>query len=147
MPYCLKCGSKVEDTMTFCSECGTQLKGEIPSAAPSPEPSEKQQNAQEIPNPQTQTPTTAPLIKMQQKPELGFIRYLVSGLILITVGVSAILELTNPGIAVGTLLAFMLLTIGLIVILGSVYYALSGRKRGHVQLAESTEKKASQPEV
>ena len=145
MPYCLKCGSKVEDTMTFCSECGTQLKGEIPNASTSPEPSQKQQTAQE--NPQTQSSTTAPLIKMQQKPDHGFVRYLVSGLILITVGVSAILELTNPDIAVGTLLAFMLLTIGLIVILGSVYYALSGRKRGHVQLAEPTEKKASQPEV
>jgi hypothetical protein len=87
------------------------------------------------------------LITKQSKPEHGFIRYLVSGLILITVGVSAILELTNPAIAAGTLLAVMLLTIGLIVILGSVYYALSGRKRGHIQLEEPTEKKPVQPKI
>jgi uncharacterized membrane protein len=83
----------------------------------------------------------------QPKPELGFIRYLVSGLILVTVGVSAIIELTNPSIAVGTLLAVMVLAIGLIVILGSVYYAFSGRKRAHIQLVASPEKKPSQPEV
>ncbi len=145
MPYCLKCGSKVEDTNTFCPECGTQLKDAPQSAAPTPESTQNEQTAQE--NPQQQTPTGAPVIMKQQKPEAGFIRYLVSGLILITVGVSAIIELTNPSIAVGTLLAVMVLAIGLIVILGSVYYAFSGRKRAHIQSVASPEKKPSQPEV
>ncbi len=53
-------------------------------------------------------------------------------MVLVTVGVSAELDLTDPAIVIGTLLAVMLLTIGLIVILGSVYYALSGRKHGSV---------------
>jgi len=145
MPYCLKCGSKVEDTNTFCPECGTQLKDAPPNAAPTPESTQKEQTAQVNPQPQTATATSVTM--KQQKPELGFIRYLVSGLILVTVGVSAIIELTNPAIVVGTLLAVMVLAIGLIVILGSVYYAFSGRKRAHIQLVASPEKKPSQPEV
>ena len=27
MPYCPKCGSEVDETMAFCSKCGTSLKG------------------------------------------------------------------------------------------------------------------------
>lgn len=144
MPYCLKCGSKVEDTMSFCPNCGTQLKDTAPSMAPSPEPSLKQEKAEE--NEKQQKPKGPPKGKRQEKAEYGFIRYLVSGLILITVGVSVILELTNPALAPGEYLAIMLLAVGLILILGAVYYALSGRKRVSSSLSdEPTEKKPAQP--
>jgi uncharacterized membrane protein YdbT with pleckstrin-like domain len=143
MPYCLKCGTKVEESMTFCPNCGTQLKGDTPSTATAPEPSQKQEKAEETLT--QQKPAGSDKGKRQEKAEHGFIRYLVSGLILITVGVSAILELTNPAIASGTLLAIVLLTIGLIVILGSVYYALSGRKHDSSVPIDEPSKKPAQP--
>lgn len=143
MPYCLKCGSKVEDKMTFCPECGTQIKSATPNGAPSAEPSVNQEKADK--NQQQQTPNATPVLEKQHKPEHGFIRYLVAGLILITVGISAILELTNPKIAFGTLLAAMLLTIGVIVILGSVYYALSGRKHTSTCKSDEPAKKPASP--
>jgi divalent metal cation (Fe/Co/Zn/Cd) transporter len=69
-------------------------------------------------------------------------RYLIGGLILITVGVSAILELTNSSLSSGEYLAITLLVIGLILILGSVYHALSGRKRVNSRILKApTEKK------
>jgi uncharacterized Zn finger protein (UPF0148 family) len=142
MPYCLKCGTKVEDAMTFCPNCGTQLKGDTSSPAMAPEPSQEKGKAEETEK--EQKPAGSDQGKRQEKAEHGFIRYLVSGLILITVGVSAILELTNPAIASGTLLAIMLFTIGLIVILGSVYYALSGRKHvSSVPIDEPSEKRTT----
>ncbi len=140
MPYCLKCGAKVEDTMTFCPDCGTQLKGTPATVAPSPEASPKPSTAEV-----TQQKPAASTGHRQQKPEHGFIKYLVGGLILITVGVTMILELENPALATGQTLAIMLLTIGLIVILGSVYYAISGRRGSHVHLEDPTEKKPTQP--
>jgi divalent metal cation (Fe/Co/Zn/Cd) transporter len=81
-----------------------------------------------------------------ERTDFSFIRYLVGGLILVTVGVSAILELTNPAISSGNYLAIMLLAVGLILICGAVYYAFAGRKRVHSSvLEERTEKKPSQP--
>ncbi len=140
MPYCLKCGTKIEDTMAFCPECGTNLKDEAPSKPTSPEPSPKQDKSEaEQKHQKTKNPHEG---IRHQKLEYGFIKYLVVGLVLVTVGVSAELDLTDPAIVTGTLLAVMLLTIGLIVILGSVYYAVSGRKHGSVTtLEQPTEKK------
>jgi len=143
MPYCLKCGSKVEDTMTFCPDCGTQLKEAAPTQAPSAESSPKHENPAS--NAQQQ-PAASPKVMRYERTDFSFIRYLVGGLILVTVGVSAILELTNPAISSGNYLAIMLLAVGLILICGAVYYAFAGRKRVHSSvLEERTEKKPSQP--
>jgi divalent metal cation (Fe/Co/Zn/Cd) transporter len=87
----------------------------------------------------------SPKVKEHERAEYSFIKYLVGGLILITVGISAILELTNPALASGEYLALMLLLVGLILICGAVYYALAGRKRVHSTLIEErTQKKPVQ---
>ncbi len=47
MPYCLKCGTKIEDEMAFCPECGAKLKEAEPTQAPSqPELIPKQDKAE-----------------------------------------------------------------------------------------------------
>lgn len=143
MPYCLKCGIKVEDTMAFCPNCGAALKDSAPSPASAPELVPKQEQVKE--NNQLVTPQVPLQVRMQQKPRYSFIIYLVAGLILVTVGVSAILELTNPSLASGTYLAMMLLAIGLIVIFGGVYYALSGRKHVTSSMLQEPVKKPAQP--
>jgi uncharacterized membrane protein len=64
----------------------------------------------------------------QVKPEYGFMYYLVAGLVLVTLGVFAILELTDPALTPSQYLIVMLLTIGIIVIAAAIYVALSERK-------------------
>jgi hypothetical protein len=121
MQYCPKCGNKVDDTMTFCSNCGTQLKGAAPSQAPPTAPSEGQEKAEE----KHEQPEKA---GKQEKPEHDFVYFLAGGLILITIGVFAMSEITNPALMSGQYIAIMLVIIGLIVVLAAVYAAFSGRK-------------------
>jgi len=121
MQYCLKCGSKIDDTMTFCPNCGTQLKGAAPSQAPPTEPNKGQEKADE----KRERPDSA---GKKEKGEHDFVYFLASGLILITVAVFAIFELTNPALMSGQYIAIMLVIIGLIVVLAAVYATFSGRK-------------------
>ena len=147
MSYCLKCGNKVDDTMTFCPKCGTQLKDTAPSQAqstPSTEPSKEQkepeagtkQEKNEVPK-QAEKP---------KKAEYGFVWYLVAGLVLITTGVFLILELTNSALTPSQYLVAMLLTIGIIVVIAAIYVALSGWKKvSSKTLIEPAEKQPVQP--
>jgi hypothetical protein len=107
--------------MTFCSNCGTQLKGAAPSQAPPAAPSEGQEEAEE----KHEHPEKA---GKQEKPEHDYVYFLAGGLILITIGVFAMSELTNPALMSGQYIAIMLVIIGLIVVLAAVYAAFSGRK-------------------
>jgi uncharacterized membrane protein YvbJ len=112
MPYCPKCGNKVDETMAFCPTCGTALKGATASsAAPNSEKEEKQEEHEK-----------------PQKGEYGFVGFLISGLILITIGAFAILDLSSNGSASGQDLVIMLVIIGLIIIVGAVYVATPARK-------------------
>jgi uncharacterized membrane protein HdeD (DUF308 family) len=63
-----------------------------------------------------------------EKAEHGFIGYLIGGLILITIGVFAIIDLTNPSLTSSQDLAIMLFVIGIIIIAGAIYVALTSRK-------------------
>ncbi len=124
MTFCPKCGSKVEETMNFCPNCGIQLKTAAPSQpSPAAPPQEQRKPAENT------RQTEQEKEQKHVKAEYGFMYYLVGGLVLITIGVFAILELTNPALTAGQYLIVMLLTIGVIVIAASIYVALSGRNR------------------
>jgi uncharacterized membrane protein YvbJ len=125
MPYCPKCGAEVAETMTFCPNCGTQLKGAAPSQPAPTQPSQTQEKAQKNERQETQEKRDR---AEREKAEHGFMRYLVAGLVLITIAVFAILELTNPALTSGQYLTLMLLVIGLIIILAAVYTVFAGRK-------------------
>jgi uncharacterized membrane protein YvbJ len=120
MQYCPKCGNKVDDAMTFCPNCGIQLKGVAASQAPI-EPNKEQEKAEEKHEHPERT-------GKKEKVEHDYVYFLASGLILITIGVFAAFELTNPALMSGQYLAIMLVIIGLIVVLAAVYAAFSGRK-------------------
>jgi predicted lipid-binding transport protein (Tim44 family) len=133
MPFCPKCGNKVDEPMNFCPNCGTQLKSAVPSQAAAPsqgatanEPYPGQEKAEK--NEKQVKQAHPEKGEKQGKVEHGFVGSLAGGLILITFGVFAILELTNPSLSSGEYFAIMLLIIGLIVILAAVYVALAGRK-------------------
>lgn len=36
MKYCPNCGKQVEDTVSFCTDCGTPINGPVPAPAPAP---------------------------------------------------------------------------------------------------------------
>lgn len=121
MPYCPKCGNEVNDVMRFCSNCGFQLK-DGPSQTAAAAPSCGQET------PQTQKPQVH---DHSSKVEHGFISFLAGGLILVTIGISAILELTNDALTATQYLVVMLTVIGLIVIFSAFYVALSHYRYAH----------------
>jgi hypothetical protein len=126
MQYCPKCGNEVDDAATFCLNCGTQLKGAAPSQTPPTEPNEGREKAGE--NAQKEKNEYPEVAGKQKKVEHAFIYFLAEGLILITIAVFAMFELTNPALMSGQYLAIMLVIIGLIVVLAAVYAVFSGRK-------------------
>jgi hypothetical protein len=64
-----------------------------------------------------------------EKGEAGFIGYLIGGLILITLGLFSVLQLSGYFSDTGQSWAIMLLIIGIIIIIGAIYIALVARKR------------------
>lgn len=126
MSYCPKCGNKIDDTMTFCPRCGASLKGTVPVQSPPPPPhtrkgEKSEKNEKEEKNEDREK---------QEKGERGFIGYLIGGLILITLGLFSILQISGYFTAdSGQSWAIMLLVIGIIIIGGAIYVALIARKR------------------
>ncbi len=129
MSYCPKCGNKVDETMVFCPRCGASLKGTAaPGQVPPTQPyrNEKaEKNERREKQEKREQPEKG---EKQEKSEYGFIGYLIGGLILITIGVFALLDLTNP-LNSSQDLAAMLLVIGVIIIIGAIYIAMTARKR------------------
>jgi cation transport ATPase len=127
MSYCPKCGNKVDDTMTFCPRCGAPLKGtETASSAPPPAP--KNEKAEK--NEKNEKQEKHEGKEKQEKGERGFVGYLIGGLILITIGVFSVLQISGtPIVDSSQSWALMLLIIGIIIIIGAVYVAVIARRR------------------
>ena len=122
MPYCPKCGNKVDETAAFCPRCGTSLKG---AASPEPEPSENTNSNEKTEKQETPAPIKG---EKKEKTERGFIGYLMGGLILVTIGIFGLLDLTNP-VNSSQDLAAMLLIIGIIIVVGAIFIAVTAWKR------------------
>jgi uncharacterized membrane protein YvbJ len=128
MSYCPKCGNKVDENMVFCPRCGASLKGaatpsQVPPTYPyrneKAEKNESREKQEKRENPEKG--------EKREKSEVGFVGYLIGGLILITIGVFALLDLTSP-LNSSQDLAAMLLIIGVIIIIGAIYVAFIARK-------------------
>ena len=134
MPYCPKCGNKVEEEMTFCPRCGSSLKAEgqtqaaqaptAPQAPPQPrmrnEKAEKGEKQEKNQQPEKG--------EKHEKGEFGFVGFLIAGLVVVAIGVLAFLNVTNviAGPWEGPL---TLLVIGFAIIIVGVYVAMMARKR------------------
>jgi cation transport ATPase len=136
MSYCPKCGNKVDETMVFCPRCGASLKDTspgqpTPSAQPYPRRNEKsEKNEKNEKNEKQEKNNHQEKSQNQEKGETGFIGYLIGGLILITLGLFSVLQLSNYFEAnSGQSWAIMLLIIGVIIIIGAIYVAMVARKR------------------
>ncbi|NLB75911.1 MAG: zinc ribbon domain-containing protein [Crenarchaeota archaeon] len=120
MSFCPKCGNKVDESMAFCPHCGASLKGTPPPVQPyrRNEKAEKKEKNEHR--------------EKQEKGERGFVGYLIGGLILITIGLFSVLQLSNALPDTGQNWAIMLLIIGIIIIIGAIYIALTARKHSPV---------------
>ena len=128
MSYCPKCGNKVDETMAFCPRCGASLKGPTAGQPVPPLPMYRRQEKAEKNEKQekNQNPEKG---EKQEKTEHGFVGYLIGGLILIVLGVFALLQLSGNYFGSGGQgLAIMLFVIGIIIIIGAIYVALTSRK-------------------
>jgi len=126
MVYCPKCGNEVDEAMAFCPRCGAPLKTAAPvQAAQVRQRSEKAEKGEKQEKQEKQEPEKG---EKHEKGQYGFVGWLVGGLILILIGFFALLQISNI-ITSGISWALVLLIIGVIVIIGAVYFASMARKR------------------
>ena len=130
MSYCPNCGNKIDETMAFCPRCGTSLKA-VPPGQPAPPPAQPYRRRDEKgekkeKQEKQQQPEKG---EKQEKGEAGFIGYLIGGLILIVLGLFAVLQISGYFPNSAQVWPIMLLIIGVIIIAGAVYVAMTARKR------------------
>lgn len=121
VPYCPKCGGKIDDEMAFCPKCGAALKATQPSAAPAPGTVVYRNEKEEKSEKQEKT-------EKHEKRGYGFVGPLIGGLILIFIGLVAFLEVTTQ-VKPEVLNAFFLIAIGAAIIIGAAYGAVLVRRR------------------
>jgi predicted lipid-binding transport protein (Tim44 family) len=129
MSYCPKCGNKVDDTMVFCPRCGASLKDTAPTGQPAPAQPYPRRNEKSEKNEKQTNRDRPEKGEKNENGEAGFIGYLIGGLILITIGLFSVLQLSGYFGDTGQNWAIMLLIIGIIIIIGAIYIALVARKR------------------
>ncbi len=128
MSYCPKCGNKIEETITFCPRCGASLKGVPPPAQGAPaQPYPRNEKSEK--NEKNEKNEKHESREKQEKGERGFVAYLIGGLILITLGLFSVLNLSNYFTNSGQSWALMLLIIGVNIIVGANYVAMTARHR------------------
>jgi uncharacterized membrane protein YvbJ len=125
MSYCPKCGTKVTEEMTFCPQCGAALKAKAPMPperyrSEKGEKQEKQEKGEK--NEKGEQP------EKYEKQEFGIIGPLIGGLILILVGFMFFM-VTSGAIAFGSIVPYVLVVIGIIVIVGVIIGATMARGR------------------
>ena len=133
MPYCPKCGNKVDEEMVFCPRCGASLRPETGyQAAPGPStpqaPPMRQEKAEKGEKSEKQEKQQPEKGEKHESSQLGFVGFLVGGVILIMLGVVAYadnMQLWSPSVS----RPIVLLAIGAIIIIVGVYVAMVARRR------------------
>jgi len=118
--YCPKCGEKITEEMTFCPKCGASLRTAEPQAEARTvtyrrhEKEEKQEKGEKH--------------EKHEKHQYPFIGWLIGGLILIFIGLASYLQITQI-VDSRMLWAVFFVLIGLLIIIGGVYFAMTAAKR------------------
>jgi F0F1-type ATP synthase assembly protein I len=129
MPYCHKCGSEVNESMAFCSECGTPIKAAAPRPPMPPEyhKNEKsEKNEKQEKQEKEEKMEKGEQHEKYEKHEYSILAPLVGGVILILFGFLSYLAVSGF-IDVSSIWPFILIAIGVIVILGVAAGAVMAR--------------------
>ncbi|HII86119.1 TPA: zinc ribbon domain-containing protein [Candidatus Bathyarchaeota archaeon] len=124
MPYCPKCGNKVEDNMTFCSRCGAPLKAETPvqpAPAPAPQKAEKEEKGEKQEKQEKG--------EKHEKGRYGFVGFLIGGLVMIFIGIVAYYDITVGFPSSELVGPAILLIIGIAIVVVGAFYAMKARSR------------------
>ena len=127
MAYCPKCGSKVNEEMTFCYQCGAALKAKAPMP-PEHYRREKSEKQEKHEKREKEEKMEKGEPEKYEKREYGILGPLIGGLILILVGFMFYLVATDV-ITLGSIVPYVLVIIGLIVIVGVIIGAIMARGR------------------
>ena len=120
MSYCPKCCEKISEEMSFCPKCGASLKATQPpteartTAYRRHEKEEKEEKGEKH--------------EKHEKRQYSFIGPLIGGLILIFIGLTSYLEITSFALR-RLVWAFFFVVIGLLIIIGAVYWAAIAARR------------------
>jgi len=138
MSYCPKCGTKVTEEMIFCPKCGAALKVEQPPAEAAPpappraekaEKHEKREKREKGEKEEREEREKREKAEKHEKREFGYIvSILIGGLILMFIGLMCFLVVTGyiNWAAAG---AFVIVVIGIIIIVGAAYAAMTASRR------------------
>ena len=125
MSYCPKCGSKTDEDMAFCPKCGAALKAAQTATEPVQRTVVIRRNEKDEKDEKQEKGEKA---EKHEKRVYGFMGPLIGGLVLILIGLTAYLELTNM-FDRRMLGAMIFIVIGAVIIIGAIYGASLARKR------------------
>ena len=128
MPYCQKCGSEVNENMTFCPKCGAALKVTEPRP-PERYRSEKAEKQEKHEKEEKMEKGEQP--EKFEKKEYSVLGPLIGGSILILVGFMLYLAVAGV-LNLRSIFPFFLIIIGAIVILGVAIGAVMARKKNPI---------------
>jgi heme/copper-type cytochrome/quinol oxidase subunit 4 len=136
MPYCPKCGNKVEENMTFCPRCGAPLKTEGQAQGAQVPPAQSASSQPPIRNEKAEKGEKQEKHQQSEKGEkhekggFGFVGFLIAGIVVVVLGVLAFVRVQYPNVFTsGMESALILLVIGLAIIIVGVYIAMMARRR------------------
>jgi uncharacterized membrane protein YvbJ len=124
LPYCPKCGAEVDESASFCLRCGASLKiGQVSAETVPSRPVRRDEKAEKY-----EKEEKSEKAEKHEKREFWVIGSLVTGLILILLGIIAFLRMSGQlrGGAGG---AAFLLVVGTIVTVVSIYGVVTARHR------------------
>ena len=123
MPFCPKCGAKVDEGVAFCPNCGTSLKGE-----PARTSREDWRESRREWRAQRRERRRAEKGEKYEKREYGFVGSMIGGTILILLGFLLYLQILGYPVWQYTWAA-ILIVVGAIIIIGAIYAGSLARRR------------------
>jgi len=131
MSYCPKCGTRVREEMSFCPKCGAALKAEKAPAEAAPQPPyrpEKAEKHEKREKEEKEERERREKTEKYEKREFEFIGWLIGGLVLLFLGLMFYLSVT-VSLRWEVAGAFFIVIIGIIIIVGAVYAAMTAARR------------------
>jgi len=129
MSYCPKCGTKVREEMSFCPKCGASLKIEQrPAEEVSPAPYRAEKAEKPEKEEKEERHEKREKEEKYERREYGYLGPLIGGLFLLFVGFIFYLIVT-ASLRLEAVWAFFFVTLGIIIIVGAVYAAMTATRR------------------
>ncbi len=124
LSYCPKCGSKIDEEMTFCPKCGAALKAEAVA-----EPRTiRRRNEKSEKDEKNEKDGRNEKSEKHEKHGYSFLGPLIGGLVLIFIGLTSYLQITQA-IDAKMMWAFFFVIVGVIIIVGGIFgVVMAGRR-------------------